>query len=50
MGAWETGHTVVYLTTVSVTLPVGQLVTDAGQDVTVYLEVEYTVDVVYLVG
>lgn len=50
VGAWVTGHTVVYWMTVWVTFPVGQLVTDAGQDVTVYLEVEYTVEVVYAVG
>ena len=47
VGTWETGHTVVYLTTVWVTFPVGQLVTEAGQEVMVYWDVEYTVEVTY---
>lgn len=50
VGALETGHTVVYCTTVEVTWPTGQLVTVGAQDVIVYTDVAYTVDVVSLVG
>lgn len=41
-----TGHTVVVTDTSSVvTCPVGQFVTDGGHDVTVYIFVEYTVEI-----
>jgi len=43
-----TGQTVVYSETMSVvTWPTGQLVTVGAQEVTVYTEVAYTVEVVY---